>query len=98
MATNRVECTSAQLDIDQLCTRDKLNKKPRSFANQVLAQHAALILGWAKARGSSKRKVSRLIFQKLGLSTSPDQVYRFVKSINNGIWPHKKTRNTEGES
>ncbi|AZP10928.1 hypothetical protein [Undibacterium parvum] len=94
---HRIPDASAQLDIDQLCSKDKLNKKPRSFSNQTLAQHAALILAWAKARGSSKRKVSRLILQKLGLSTSPDQVYRFVKSINGGIWPHKKTRKVGDE-
>lgn len=90
MKTKIIDYVEAQKDINRLCERATLNRRLRPISYSYLRQHGTQILAWAKAEKSSKRKVAILIQQKLGLSVSPDQAYRFVKIINEGNWPNSK--------
>lgn len=91
----KIDPEQAQLDIDILCDRDVLNRKLCGLTYPHLREHTAQILLWAHSDRSSKRKVARLVTQKLGLIVSPDQVHRFVKSINGGVWPHHRVQKME---
>ena len=87
----KVDKQQAQADIDKLCEKEKTMRKPKKYDTSDLSRHCAQILSWALSERASKRKVARLVKEKLSISRSPDAIYRFVKKHNDGHWTHPRS-------
>lgn len=93
----KIDEKKSQNEMDELKKEMKLKRKLRSMNRHELSPYIAEILGWAKAEGTSRRKIQNLLKNKMNIQIDEQRIYRFVMLINDGVWPNSRASKNKGE-
>ena len=67
-----------------------IKRRRRGLNYLDLREYLNEILEAAKLNKCSKRWLATYVRKHFKINASADQVYRFVKSHNNGVWPNQR--------
>ena len=95
MKRKKLSKEDAERDMENMHQQRKSKRKITNFSGRDLIKYLAEILLWANAKKGSKQNVTDKVNAKFNIKIKPDQIYRFVKKHNAGVWPH--ARKSKGE-
>lgn len=91
----QITVSDFESEVEKLRKKAKLRSRRRGLKYKELRPYLTEILEFSSSNAASKRRVSNFVRNRFKVEVSPDQIYRFVKYFNDGVWPNKK--NIKGE-
>lgn len=94
MGKRKMNHSKIQINSCRTSDIEKNVRKLRPMRGSILDPYLAEVLGWARDEKGSKSWVENKVKSKFKINVSRDQIYRFVKKHNDGVWPN--SRKNEG--